>query len=295
MAIPDGVTEEIGGYPVHPVASMFPMSDDETLRLLADDIAANGQHEPVVLAEYWPDPYLVLAEHGVSVERGEDIEGRDFGPVVNEALATPELVVLDGRNRLRACELAGVEPLTIQHIPGTTAVMDSLCEGWEEFVGKWIVSKNLHRRHLSTGQRAAVAAKWVEYFAVEARKRQGFRSDLNPDLSAKLQKGSEGFHASAKAAEMFNVSPRSVATAKKVMEQDPEKFLQVEKGEIAPSRAEKEIKAKQQPTPPTKQELLAAREAIIQKEADRLLKKYSKDEITILLHYIHLGKEKDNA
>ena len=65
-------------WPTHPAAELFPMLDAEELRELADDIAANGLHEPVWL---WDDP-----------DRGT--------------------VLLDGRNRLAACALVGVTPAT---------------------------------------------------------------------------------------------------------------------------------------------------------------------------------------
>lgn len=274
--------ETIGGWRVHPAASWFPMSSTETLDALAEDIKKNGLREPIVFGQYWPDPYEVLRAHGVEVEDGADIEGVDFGEVANTALSTPELVLLDGRNRLTACLRAGVEPTFETHIPGDTLQRDSDSEGWEEFVVDWIMSKNLLRRHLSSGERAAVAARYVGFFEEEAKRRQGTRTDL----FANLQK-SNSVHSGAKAADMFNVSARTVATAKKVMEQAPDLYQKVERGELAPSRAEKILKERTT-TPPTPQEVLAAREAIIQKEAIRLLAKYSADEITLLLHYIHI-------
>ena len=57
---------------VHPVAALFPMLADDEIEELAADIKARGLLQPIVL----------------------DAEGR----------------VLDGRNRLAACEIAGVEP-----------------------------------------------------------------------------------------------------------------------------------------------------------------------------------------
>jgi ParB-like chromosome segregation protein Spo0J len=57
---------------VHPVAALFPMLADDELEELVADIKERGLLQPIVL----------------------DAEGR----------------VLDGRNRLKACELAGVKP-----------------------------------------------------------------------------------------------------------------------------------------------------------------------------------------
>lgn len=275
--------ETIGGWRVHPAASWFPMSSTETLDALAEDIKKNGLREPIVFGQYWPDPYEVLRSHGVEVEDGADIEGVDFGEVANTALSTPELVLLDGRNRLTACLRAGVEPSFETHIPGDTLQRDSDSDDWEEFVVGWIMSKNLHRRHLSSGERAAVAARYVSFFEEEAKRRQGTRTDI----VANLPQGTDFGRSRDKAADMFNVSARTVATAKKVMEQAPDLYQKVERGELAPSRAEKILKERTA-TPPTPQEVLAAREAIIQKEASRLLAKYSADEITLLLHYIHI-------
>lgn len=274
--------ETIGGWRVHPAASWFPMSSADTLDALAEDIKKNGLREPIVFGQYWPDPYEVLRAHGVEVEDGADIEGVDFGEVANTALSTPELVLLDGRNRLTACLRVGVEPDFETHIPGDTLQRDSDSEGWEEFVVDWIMSKNLLRRHLSSGERAAVAARYVSFFEEDARERM-LSGKSNP--SANLHEGSR--RSDQRAADMFNVAARTVATAKKVMEQAPDLYQKVERGELAPSRAEKILKERTA-TPPTPQEVLAAREAIIQKEASRLLAKYSADEITLLLHYIHI-------
>jgi len=97
---------------VHPVAALFPMLSEPELRELADDIDARGQDHPIIT---WTDP------------------------------ETGDTVILDGRNRHAACELAGVEPWT------------------EEFKGDdpaaYALANNVHRRHLSTGARAIIVAQ----------------------------------------------------------------------------------------------------------------------------------------
>lgn len=91
----------------HPVADLFPMLADDELQELVDDIKRRGLIQPIVL----------------------DPQGR----------------VLDGRNRLAACELAGVEP------------------AFETYEGDdpdgYALAVNIARRHLTTGARAIIAAK----------------------------------------------------------------------------------------------------------------------------------------
>ena len=86
---------------------------------------------------------------------------------------------------------------------------------------------NLQRRHLNESQRAMVAAKL-------ATMRQGERTDMEP--SANLQKVCQ-----SKAADMMNISVRTLADAKKVQaEAQPEVIRAVEARHIAVSAAVKE-------------------------------------------------------
>jgi ParB-like chromosome segregation protein Spo0J len=93
-------------WPVHPAATLFPLLADDELRELAEDIRRYGLREPVTL---W---------------RGQ---------------------LLDGRNRVRACALAGVPPASVEW-DGPDPVA-------------WVVSKTLRRRHLDASQRAMLAAR----------------------------------------------------------------------------------------------------------------------------------------
>src|SRR3954470_3695005 len=56
--------------------------------------------------------------------------------------------ILDGRNRFCACEDLGIEPVIVEY------------EG-DEPIG-FVISKNLHRRHLTQAQRALVAAELAQ-------------------------------------------------------------------------------------------------------------------------------------
>jgi ParB-like chromosome segregation protein Spo0J len=94
----------------HPVAEYFPLMTDGELQELAADIRARGLEQPIM------------------VQQG---------------------VILDGRNRLRACELASVAP----RFQEWTSSADP---------SEWIISVNWHRRHLNESQRALVAARLRE-------------------------------------------------------------------------------------------------------------------------------------
>ena len=59
---------------------------------------------------------------------------------------------MDGRNRYRACQIAGVKPRIEEFDAKATK------RSPEEFV----LSRNLRRRHLSVGQKAAIALEWSE-------------------------------------------------------------------------------------------------------------------------------------
>jgi ParB-like chromosome segregation protein Spo0J len=100
--------------PVHPVAALFPLMTDDELADLAADIKANGLRHPIVLA---------------------DMIGQD--DVVES--------VIDGRNRLKACLLAGVEP-RFERVNGPIGLV------------RFAISANISRRHMSTGQIAMTLA-----------------------------------------------------------------------------------------------------------------------------------------
>lgn len=97
----------MSAYDVHPVADLFPMLADDELQELAEDIEQRGLLQPIVL----------------------DAEGR----------------VLDGRNRLAACQLVGVEP-TFETYSGDDP------EGYAFTV-------NVARRHLRAGARYLLTEK----------------------------------------------------------------------------------------------------------------------------------------
>jgi hypothetical protein len=103
----------------HPFAALFPELPPEELTQLARDIKERGQLEPIILYKG---------------------------------------VILDGRNRYRACQIAGVKPRIEEFDAKATR------RSPEEF----ILSRNLRRRHLSVGQKAAIALEWSEQIELSA-------------------------------------------------------------------------------------------------------------------------------
>jgi ParB-like nuclease domain len=137
-----GMTDDYSNLPVHPAAAAFRMMTDAELAELAADIEANGLVYPIVLGNW-----------------EEDGNGWQHG-------------IIDGRNRQRACEIAGVEP------------------HYSEFQGadprSFIVSANIHRRDLSKGQKALALALIYPEGAKLRRKGSGSLDPKEHDLSGGL-------------------------------------------------------------------------------------------------------------
>lgn len=135
---------------------------------------------------------------------------------VREPVIQFEGRILDGRNRYMAARDLGLD-FPVAEFDGNAA--EALA---------YVLSTNLHRRHLTESQRAAVAAKLANM------KRGG---DRKSDQTANLQDDRASI-TQAQAAQMLNVSERSVATAKKVIENAaPELIHSVEKGDVSVSAA----------------------------------------------------------
>jgi ParB-like chromosome segregation protein Spo0J len=117
-------------YSLHPAVEIFPAMDESSFSGLVEDIRANGQLEPILV---W---------------RGQ---------------------VIDGRNRLNACEQLGIEP-KIREVDSNE----------DDLIGL-VLSLNLHRRHLSESQRAMIGARI-------ASMRRG-RPQTNPPIGGNKRTG----------------------------------------------------------------------------------------------------------
>src|SRR5262245_55533216 len=124
--------------------------------------------------------------------------------------------ILDGRNRYRACLAASVEP-RISNFEHMGLGVDPVA---------FVISKNIHRRHLSESQRAIVATRL-------ATLRIGHNQHAQGCAPYEEQAG-----------ELLGGSRRSVKTARQVVDHGaPELVAAVERGEISISAAAKEIRA----------------------------------------------------
>lgn len=154
------------------------------------------------------------------------LEGEEYQAFIADVAANglrdaiwlhPDGRIIDGRNRYRACLDAGIEPIY---------------RTWNEqgSLLMFVVSMNIHRRHLNESQRAMVAMK------VENLKHGGDRKN-DQDANLHLENVSR-----AEAAKLLNVSPRSVATAAQVRrEATPEVIRAIEKGEKTITQVKREL------------------------------------------------------
>lgn len=137
----------------HEYANIFPMLSPEKLSELADDIKENGLLDPIIR-----------------------YQGK----------------ILDGRNRLLACEQSGIRPR------------------FDEFGGdddaalSFVMSKNLKRRHLTTGEAAMIGAR----YATLKHGTNQYKVDRSADRPST---------SNAEAAAMVEVSEKSIRRAKKVI------------------------------------------------------------------------------
>ncbi|HEX8567724.1 MAG TPA: hypothetical protein VF648_18945 [Pyrinomonadaceae bacterium] len=118
--------------------------------------------------------------------------------------------IVDGRNRYLACEQRGITPIVVEYA------------GQESELVQLAISLNLRRRHLDESQRAMVAAKL-------ANMRRGSQ-ETNAPIGALVSQ--------TDAAEMLNVSRRSVQRAATVVENGVMELVEkVDIGEISVSEA----------------------------------------------------------
>lgn len=123
-------------------------------------------------------------------------------------------MVLDGGNRYRACLIAGVEP-KVREFDGDNLVA-------------FVLSANLHRRHLTPGQMAAIVASAQDWSRAQpaTRPKAGNVAGLSTLADRTAQSGA---------------SERTQRMADKVAKADPELAKQVAHGEVTLPEAVKKV------------------------------------------------------
>jgi hypothetical protein len=119
-------------YKVHPAADLFPMLPEDELRKLGEDIKANGLKEKIIL---WS---------------GDD----------------DDQYLLDGRNRLDAMELVGME--TVVDNGKYKSLKLDLYDNEGDDPYTFVISKNIRRRHLTKEQQADRIVKVMKMKAAQA-------------------------------------------------------------------------------------------------------------------------------
>jgi ParB-like chromosome segregation protein Spo0J len=131
--------------------------------------------------------------------------------------------ILDGRNRWRACQDLGIKPNIKEWNSDTNPI-------------EFVLSMNLHRRHLTPSQRADIAAKALPAFRQEMKKRQSEGGKLR----AKMPQV-ETTRAREKVAEFVGVSPRYVQDAKKIQKKRPDLSREIMAGRMTIPEAKREM------------------------------------------------------
>lgn len=137
-----------------------------------------------------------------------------------EPIVLHDGMVLDGGNRYRACIEAGIEPRFV-NFDGTNMVA-------------FVLSANLHRRHLTPGQQAAIVASAQDWAQAQGVGR--------PSNSATLHRST----AETRAAES-GASVRTQKMADKVAKADPELAKKVAHGEVSLPQAVAAVEKKAAP------------------------------------------------
>lgn len=163
------------------------------------------------------------------------IAGAEFNALVadikanglREPIIIHDGMILDGGNRYRACIEAGVEPAVMKFGGGNLV--------------SYVLSANLHRRHLSPGQQAAIVASAQDWAKAQTigKPKSGNVTGLDTVAMRQAQSGA---------------SDKTQRDADKVAKASPELAKQVAHGEISLPKAIEKITGKVKPKEATDQD-----------------------------------------
>jgi len=144
----------------------------------------------------------------------------------------PDGSIIDGRNRHRACIETETRPEFRTWDDGRSLV-------------SFVVSMNLHRRHLSSSQRAAISLDVLPMLEEEAKARQGTRTDISQTFD-ESERGRSDEHAAA----LFQTNRQYVSDAKVLKDQAPDLLDEVRAGSKSIPQARRELTRRQKQDPP---------------------------------------------
>jgi hypothetical protein len=176
--------------------------------------------------------------------------------------------LIDGRNRVAACALLGVEPRFVEY-RDVVSRRGEQRENQEAIPlpSEYIFALNFDRRQLTPDQSSMVSVKWLPIYSAEAKERQ--RAGLTPGNSAEKRNVSSVSNVTddkkerrtdQELADRARVSRRKVRQAMEVAAASPELAEKVERGEMKLVDAHKEVtaskpKAKREKKQPTLEDL----------------------------------------
>jgi hypothetical protein len=207
-------------YKVYPAADVFPIMSESELKELAEDIKKNRL---LVRIQIW-----------------QDADGDEY--------------VIDGRNRLDAMELAGIDIWDRQRHDRLTLDPRYIMRRSAEDIVSRVIALNIKRRHLDAAQRAYLVAAAYE---ADEKFRAGKTGKHFP-----VSKGGRGQKSDAKKiAEDAGVSKPTAQTQLEVR-RDPELKEKVETKQITPADAGRTIRERKKATatPQFKVETVTQRE-----------------------------------
>lgn len=162
------------------------------------------------------------------------LQGLDFDALcqdikangLREPIVLHDGMILDGGNRYRACMHVGVEP-EFREFEGGSIVA-------------YVLSANLHRRHMTPGQQAAIVASAQDWAKaqVQGANRHTMKTGNVAGLETVTDRASQS-----------GASERTQRMADKVAKADPGLAKQVAHGEVSLPKAVKQVEAKNPPKP----------------------------------------------
>lgn len=191
----------------HPLAALFPLMEGKAFQELCDDIRAKGQLVPITM------------------------QGN---------------LILDGRNRARACDKLGKPVKQVQ--------FDTL--GLTISPEEYIWSLNVQRRHLTPDQLAAIAMQWKPQFVAEGLKAMAEGGKRGAETAGRgrpkdhsvrgvavsTQGYSHGSKTRKKLADLAGVSENRVAQAEIVVRHSPDLLEEVKAGKVTLPEAVRKVK-----------------------------------------------------